>query len=272
MKWALAGIVSVVLLTLSFSMITSCNSPSESEEKQWRLVWQDEFDGSSGKSPDSSKWGFDIGTNWGNNQLEFDTDRPENVSLDGNGNLAIIARKETYEGQDYTSARIVTRDLFERTYGRFEARIKLPTGRGIWPAFWLLGANIKDVSWPACGEIDIMEYLGQFPSTIYGSIHGPGYAGGAAITEEYNLESGRFDTDFYVFAVEWGPGYIDWFVNDRRYHRVAPRDASGEWAFDHSFFIILNVAVGGNWVGPPDANTAFPQTMLVDWVRVYEEF
>jgi beta-glucanase (GH16 family) len=234
------------------------------------LVWQDEFDGPADQSPDSSKWGYDIGTGWGNAQLEYDTDRPVNVSLDGEGNLAIVARKESYLGRDYTSARIVTRDLFEPTYGRIEARIKLPTGQGIWPAFWMLGNDIETVSWPQCGEIDIMEYRGQQPSIIHGSLHGPGYYAGNALTRKFVLADGRFDNDFHIFAVEWSPGVIRWFVDDVHYLTIRPEHADGEWVFDHPFYIILNVAVGGHFVGPPDSTTVFPQTMLIDFVKAYQ--
>jgi beta-glucanase (GH16 family) len=251
--------------------LTACSESSGPAQRDWQLVWQDEFDGPAGQSPDPAKWDYDIGTDWGNAQLEYDTDRPENVSLDGNGHLAIIARQESYEGRNFTSARIVTRGLFEPTYGRFEARIKLPWGQGIWPAFWLLGANIEEVGWPACGEIDIMEYRGQEVSRVHGSVHGPGYSAAEAVTRRFDLIRDRFDTDFHIFAVEWGTDFINFFVDGTFYQEVTPGDLSGTWVFDHPFYIILNVAVGGNWVGPPNANTVFPQTMLIDWVRVYEE-
>jgi beta-glucanase (GH16 family) len=203
--------------------------------------------------------------------LEYDTNRPENVSLDGNGNLNIVARQENYMGREYTSARINTRGLFEPTYGKFEARIKLPIGQGIWPAFWILGANIDQVSWPQCGELDIMEYQGQNPSINHGSLHGPGNYGGSALSSHYWLQDDEFSNDFHIFALEWGKDYINWMLDDSLYHSVTPADLTGEWVFNHSFFIILNIAVGGNFVGPPDANTIFPQSMLVDWVRVYED-
>jgi len=234
------------------------------------LIWEDEFEGPAGQLPDATRWDFDIGTNWGNNQLEWDTDHPENVSLDGEGHLAITAREESYQGCDYTSARIVTRDLFEPTYGLFEARIRLPVGRGIWPAFWLLGANIETVSWPACGEIDIMEYIGHAPNTIYTSVHGPGYSGGGCVTDHYILAEGTFDSGFHVFSASWGVDFIDWYVDGVHIFSVDPGDLSGSWVFDHPFYIILNLAVGGNWPGSPDDTTVFPQTMLIDWVRVYQ--
>jgi len=236
----------------------------------WTLVWEDEFQGPSGQLPDAGHWRFDIGTGWGNAQLEYDTDRPENASLDGNGNLAITARKESYAGSAYTSARITTQGLFEPQEGLFEARLRLPSGQGIWPAFWLLGANIETVPWPGCGEIDIMEYRGQEPSIIHGSLHGPGYSAAEAVTSRFYLEDGRFDTDFHVFSVEWTESSISWYVDGTRWRTVLRRDIPGEWVFDHPFYIILNVAVGGGFVGYPGPDTVFPQTMLVDWVRVYE--
>ena len=244
-----------------------CNNNSNNNTSP---IWSDEFNGSVNQSPDSTRWTFDFGTNWGNNQLEWDTNRPENASLDGQGNLRITARRESYRGQDYTSARMITRGLFEPTYGRFEARIKMPTGQGIWPAFWLLGANINTVGWPQCGEIDAMEFLGHEPNAIYGAIHGPGYSGAQGVSKKYTLPAGqRFDTDFHVFAVEWTPTTVIWYVNGTQYHQVTRADLTGPWVFDHPFYIILNVAVGGNWPRDPDASTVFPQTMLVDYVRVY---
>lgn len=259
------------LLLVAIMTFSGCNKNPLSTDRQWELAWSDEFDGPAGQRPDSSKWDYDIGTGWGNAQWEYDTDRPTNVSLDGNGRLAIVARKETYETQEYTSARIVTRDKFEPTYGRVEARILLPIGQGIWPAFWLLGADFESVGWPRCGEIDIMEYRGQEPKIAHGSLHGPGYSGGDAITRRYSLGSGQFNEGFHEFAIEWSADYIEWYIDKQLYLVVRPQDVPGDWVFNHPFYLILNVAVGGNWVGPPDSTTSFPQTMLVDWVRVYRE-
>jgi beta-glucanase (GH16 family) len=235
------------------------------------LVWQDEFDGPAGQSPDPTRWGYDIGTNWGNNQLEYDTSRPENVSLDGLGHLTIVARREDYLGSAYTSARINTNGRFQQTRGRFEARLKLPSGQGLWPAFWLLGANFASAGWPACGEIDIMEYRGQEPRVVQGSLHGPGYSGGGAVTYGYEIPRGAFDTGFHVFAVDWDADRISWLVDGVTYASATPADlpAGTTWVFGHPFFIILNVAVGGGFVGGPGPDTVFPQTMTVDYVRVY---
>ena len=256
--------------TLLLPIVVLLAACQPDEGPAWSLVWEDDFEGPAGQLPDPQRWAFDIGTDWGNAQLEYDTDRAENVSLDGNGSLAITARRESYEGSAYTSGRIKTQGLFEQAYGRFEARIRLPVGAGIWPAFWMLGHDIDSVGWPECGEIDIMEYLGQEPGIIHGSLHGPGHSGGQAVTRRYGLPDGRFDTDFHVFGIEWDSESISWFVDGNRYNLVRSGDVSGRWAYDHPFFILLNVAVGGNFAGPPNEATVFPQTMLVDWVRVYE--
>ena len=268
MIW-LVRIISVFTLILVIIKLQGCSKSTDSME--YKLVWQDNFNGSAGQLPDAAKWGFDIGTDWGNAQLEYDTNRPENVSLDGNGNLVITARKETYVNRQYTSGRIVTRDRYEFTYGRVEARIKLPVGQGIWPAFWMLGSNISSVGWPQCGEIDIMEYRGQQPNTVASSVHGPGYSGGNALSRSFTLEGSDFNSDFHLFAVEWNKNKIDFYVDDAYVLSVIPSHVNGnEWVFDHPFYLILNVAVGGNYVGAPDSSTIFPQTMLVDYVKVYQ--
>ncbi len=147
----------------------------------------------------------------------------------------------------------------------------MPYGPGIWPAFWLLGANIDEVDWPQCGEIDVMEYRGQEPNLIHGTVHGPGYSAGASISKSYGFENDRFDKDFHLFAIEWASDYIRFFVDETLYFQIEPKDVPGEWVYDHPFNIILNVAVGGNYVGFPTSQTPFPQTMLVDYVRVYKE-
>ena len=243
----------------------------EETEAEYGLIWQDEFEGPAGQLPDPAHWQFDVGTDWGNAQLEYDTNLAANASLDGNGNLAITALEEEYEGCSYTSARMKTKDLFEQNKGRFEARIKLPVGQGIWPAFWMLGANIDDVGWPNCGEIDIMEYLGHEPRVLHGTLHGPGHFGGSAITNSHTLAQGGFHLGFHDFAVEWDQGIITWYVDGHAFHSVTADEMphGATWVYDHPFFMILNVAVGGNWPGPPDESTVFPQVMLVDWVRVH---
>jgi beta-glucanase (GH16 family) len=243
----------------------------------WKLVWSDEFDGPAGSAVDSNKWAFDVGGNgWGNNELETYTSRTANAYRDG-GQLVIKALKETLTGPDnitrnYTSARLLTRNKFSQAYGRFEARIKIPYGQGIWPAFWMLGDNIGTAGWPNCGEIDIMENIGKEPSIVHGTFHGPGYSGGNGVSAAYSLPSGQFSDDFHTFAVEWEPNVMRCYVDGLLYKTRTPADlpAGTTWVFDHPFFIILNVAVGGAWPGNPDATTVFPQQMLVDYVRVYQ--
>lgn len=239
-----------------------------------RLTWSDEFD--TGSVPDPAKWSFDTGGNgWGNGELETYTSRPENAAIE-NGNLVITARRETFTGadgitRDYTSARLNTAGHFSQVYGRFEARIKLPAGQGMWPAFWMLGQNIGSAGWPGCGEIDIMENLGREPQTVHGTVHGPGYSGAGGISAPLTIAA-NFADDFHIFAVEWDAQSVRFFVDDTQYASVTPADlpAGTSWVFDHPFFVILNLAVGGNWPGNPDGTTVFPQQMLVDYVRVYQ--
>jgi beta-glucanase (GH16 family) len=211
---------------------------------------------------------------WGNQQLEYSTDSLTNAALDGQGNLVITARKESVGGKAYSSARLTTRGLVQPRYGRVEARIKLPSGRGLWPAFWMLGDTCTDplVGWPRCGEIDILELKGQEPATVISSLHGPGYSGAGALSDRYPLtDGGTFTDDFHLFAVEWDPVRVSFFVDGQRFRTFTADGvlASGKaWVYDHPFFVILNVAVGGNFVGAPSAQTLFPQTMTVDYVRV----
>jgi beta-glucanase (GH16 family) len=253
-------------------------SPPAPPATGWTLAWSDEFDGPSGALVDAGKWAFDVGGNgWGNQELEYYTDRPRNASLNGEGALAIQALSETYTGPDgvtreHTSARLKTQGKLDQAYGRFEARLKLPRGQGLWPAFWMLGNDIGALGWPRCGEIDVMESIGREPSTVHGTIHGPGYSGAGAIGAPFIFPGGaRVADDFHVFAVEWEAAAIRWYVDGTLYQTRTPADlpAGQRWAFDHPFFLVLNVAVGGSWPGNPDASTVFPQTMLVDYVRVY---
>ncbi|MFW5725069.1 MAG: glycoside hydrolase family 16 protein [Bacteroidota bacterium] len=262
-----------VIVILLLAVFSGCDRDDFQKlpERNWQLVWSDDFEGDAGQLPDPSKWTFDTGTGedgWGNLELQSYTNSPENVSLDGEGNLVITAIQS---GSSFTSARIKTQGLFSQQYGRFEARLKTPYGPGIWPAFWMLGENIETVSWPQCGEIDIMELRGQEPHIIHGSIHGPGYSGGNPISKSYTLINDRFDDDFNIFAIEWDADKIDFFVNDYLYQRIENTDPPGEWVYDQPFFIILNVAVGGNYVGFPTTQTPFPQKMIIDYVRVYTE-
>jgi beta-glucanase (GH16 family) len=290
----LPPVLAVPLLLLSAGQHSP---PVPPVNPNYTLVWQDEFDGPNGSSPDPHKWTYDLGGNgWGNHELESYTNRPENAHIE-NGNLVIIARKESFEGadhiaQEYTSARLKTQGLFVQTYGRFEARIKIPAGQGIWPAFWLLGQNIVSAGWPKCGEIDIMENIGKEPATVHGSLHGPTSNGTPTdITASARLANNKdFSADFHVYAVEWDPGTVRFYVDTTLFATFTPQsapeprlrepgspppppdspaDRSGAWVFDHPFFLILNVAGGGDWPGPPDSTVHFPQTMLVDYVRVY---
>ncbi|MEO8911226.1 MAG: glycoside hydrolase family 16 protein [Gemmatimonadaceae bacterium] len=243
-------------------------------------VWHDEFDGPAGTTFDRTKWTADTGgSGFGNREREFYTTRAENVALDGDGHLVITARAEPASSTDqcwygkclYTSARLKTQGLFAQTHGRFEARIRIPRGQGMWPAFWMLGDDIDSVGWPQSGEIDIMENIGREPAIVHGTLHGPGYSGGAGIGRQYSLSSGAYANDFHIFAVEWQPNEIRWYVDGQQYHRMTPSDIPGgtKWVFEHPFFLLLNFAVGGGWPGDPDASSTFPQQMIVDYVRVY---
>lgn len=259
------------VLFISLFIFSNCST----DEKQTvttmhELVFQDEFN--TNGSPNSNFWNFNIGTGtngWGNNELQYYTSRPENIQI-VNGNLKITAKQELYMGSSYTSARIYSKGKIEQKYGRIEARIKLPLGKGIWPAFWMLGADSDIVSWPQCGEIDIMEYLGNSPTKVFGSVHGPGYSGGQSISKTYTLTNSRFDTEFHIFGIEWGENYINYYVDNVLYNQITPADVTGEWVFNKPFYLILNVAVGGNLPGSPNSQTSFPQSMLVDYVRIYK--
>lgn len=244
---------------------------------QAELVWADEFNGPDGSAPDPAKWTvLENGTGFGNNELEYYTPRAANVHVE-HGNLVLTAIKEEFTGRDgahhYTSGRIESSNKFELQYGRVEARIKIPKGQGIWPAFWMLGSDFMTHHWPECGEIDIMENIGSEPDKVHGSLHGPGYSGGMPLSGVYSLaQHARFSDDYHVFAVEWKPGEISFFVDGQRYETQKAADlAPGKsWAFDHPFFVLFDLAVGGYWPGAPDAATEFPQTMFVDYVRVYK--
>ena len=185
----------------------------------------------------------------------------------------ITARRESLGGQSYTSARLLTQGKASWTYGRFEARIRIPAGQGMWPAFWILGDNIATSGWPTCGEIDIMENIGREPAIVHGTMHGPGYSGGSGIGGPDTLPgAGKYADAFHVFAIEWEPDVIRWYVDGTQYLATTPASipAGTTWIYDHPFFVIVNLAVGGSWPGNPDATTVFPQTMTVDYVRVYQ--
>jgi beta-glucanase (GH16 family) len=266
-------------LLLCAASITACTTaPGAAPPLEWTLAWSDEFNGAAGAAVDSTKWVADTGGHgWGNQERQYYTPGA-NASLDGSGNLVITARVSTdpsrqcwYGVCGYTSARLKTKDRFETTYGRFEARIRVPRGQGIWPAFWMLGADIDQVGWPQCGEIDVMENIGREPHTVHGTVHGPGYSGANGIGGAYRLTTAAFADDFHLFMVEWTASEIRWSIDGTEYRRLTPAGlpSGAAWVFNHPFFMLLNVAVGGAWPGDPDATTPLPQQMLVDYVRVY---
>ncbi len=279
--WRLAGLNThhYILLVAAGLLVSNAEAGRARAPKGYILVWSDEFKGKNASLPDAAKWTYDIGgSGWGNHELEYYTNRAENARIE-HGKQVITARAETYTGPDskkfsYTSARLNTQGLFSQAYGRFEARIKLPAGQGIWPAFWMLGENIAADGWPKCGEIDIMENIGKEPGINHGSLHGPGSISRTGdFTKTIRLPAGkRLSDDFHLYAVEWEPRVVRFYLDSNLYATFtsAQWPAGGTWVFDHPFFIILNIAVGGDWPGAPDATTVFPQTMQVDYVRVYK--
>lgn len=241
-------------------------------------LWQDEFNQPPGTGPDPAKWVADLGDNgWGNKELQTYTDSRENsfVVADSeatDGRALVLKAIRTPTG-GYTSARLKTHGKFATRFGRIEARLKLPRGQGIWPAFWMLGDNIDQVPWPACGEIDIVELIGHQPGTLYGTLHGPGYSGQHGLTKFTLLpQDAAFSEAYHIFAVDWRPGRIDWLLDGKIFHTLTPADlpTGAKWVFDDmKGFILLNLAVGGLWPGYPDATTQFPQEYRIDYVRVY---
>ena len=270
----------LIVLTLLVIVLSACATPTlvppptstpapsptpEGERTGWNLVWHDEFNGD---QLDRTNWTFDLGANgWGNAELEQYTNSSDNVRVE-NGQLIIEARKDDKATYGYSSARLKTQGLHTWQYGRVEARLKLPAGQGIWPAFWMLGDG---ANWPGGGEIDIMEFIGKTPNTIYTTVHGPGYAGAKGITSHVDLPEGSLLNDFHVYAVEWEAQEIRWYIDGTQIFKVTIDAVPGKWVFDHPFFIILNVAVGGGWPGFPDETTMFPQQMVVDYIRVYQK-
>ncbi|MEV8366430.1 glycoside hydrolase family 16 protein [Streptomyces niveus] len=241
------------------------------------VKFEDNFDGPAGSGVDGSKWQIETGDNVNNHERQYYTSGNNNAQLDGQGNLVITARKENpgnyqcwYGRCEYTSARLNTSGKFDSAYGRVEARIKIPRGQGIWPAFWALGSDIGQVGWPNSGEIDVMENVGFEPGTVHGTLHGPGYSGADGIGAGYSLPGGEaFADNFHTFAVDWAPDSIKWSVDGNVYQTRTPADLGGrQWVFNKPFFLILNLAVGGYWPGDPDGSTVFPQQLVVDYVRV----
>ena len=237
----------------------------------YSLIWSDEF---TEKSLDPASWNTEIGTGsygWGNNELEFYTDSPKNVFI-SNGNLIIEARKETIDKSSYTSARLTTLDKKVFRFGRIDIRAKLPVARGMWPALWMLGTNLSTVGWPACGEIDIMELVGTNPATVVGTMHWRNEGGShASKGDSYSLSSGDFSGKFHVYSIIWVKDSIEWYVDDKLYFKGSAADTGvTDYPFNADQFFIFNVAVGGNWPGPPDYTTIFPQRMFVDYIRVFQ--
>ena len=248
----------------------------------WALVWSDEFDGPAGSSVDTTKWHFDLGDGcpgvcgWGNNEKEYYRSDTSNIQLNGSSQLQIVARVATdsircyYSPRcKYTSAKITTNGKMFADQGRVEARIKLAGGQGLWPAFWMLGKNIGTVGWPTCGELDIMENKGSQTTVTSSAVHGPGYSGNTPFAHTYSPGA---TTDYHVYAVEWDSQSIHYFVDSAEHYSVTKASVlqHGNWVFDQQFFVILNLAVGGNFDRDPQSDAIFPATMLVDYVRVYK--
>ena len=261
------------------------NQAAATDPSKWKLVWSDEFNTDAGTAPDSSVWDREIGDGtvngipgWGNDELEYYTGGTANAATDGQGSLQITTKQADgslmcyYGPCQYTSARLLTKDRFEVAYGRVEARVKVPQGSGLWPAFWMLGTDIDQVNWPQAGEIDIMENVGRVPNQVFGTLHGPGYSGGQSYGGIYDLGKPVSD-DYHVFAIEWQPDNIVWSIDGIQFFSATPNDAflqGKQWVFNHPFYMLLNVAVGGNFGGPVGPDTTFPQTMSVDYVRLYQ--
>jgi beta-glucanase (GH16 family) len=248
--------------------------PAETLPGDWQLTWSDEFNQPDGSLPDASKWGVEVGGNgWGNNEMEYYTARTNNLRIE-DGKLVIEAVHEDYQGKPYTSGRLLTQGKSSWTYGLFEARIKIPRGQGIWPAFWMLGTSITTNPWPNCGEIDIMENIGREPGTIHGTVHGPGYSGANGIGKPVSLPANAvMADDFHIFAVDCEPGSVTWFLDGKKYFSITPASLppNTRWVFDKPKYLLLNLAVGGFWPGYPDQTSTYPQRMVVDYVRVYQK-
>ncbi|GFZ29517.1 hypothetical protein CSC2_00430 [Clostridium zeae] len=270
-KLVAATVISALLFGMTFTSIPATTAKASINDG-WVQVWADEFNSANGSAVDTSKWSFDTGAGgWGNNELENYTNRTQNAYMQ-DGSLILQANKENYNGSQYTSARIITKNKFSVKYGRVEMRAKLPYGQGMWPAFWMLGSNIDnvDVGWPKCGEIDIMENLGKEPNIVHGTIHGPGYSGSAGLGAAYTSSTALSD-GYHTYAVEYEPSSIKWYVDGVLYETRTPYDVNGNtWVFNQPFFILLNLAVGGGWPGNPDSTTVFPQKYAIDYVRVYQ--
>lgn len=263
--------------------LAACNA-SGGPADAWVPVWSDEFDGAAGAAIDTTKWRYDTtdgcavqNCGWGNNEKQFYTAAPENIALDGQGRLRIVARRAApgrscyYGPCRYTSGKITTRGKAYFTPGRVEGRIKLPAGQGLWPAFWMLGRDLPTVGWPDCGELDVMENRGSRPATTSSAVHGPGYSGNTPFAHAHTPVRGTFSEDFHTFAAEWDSLRVRFFVDDSVHYTVTRGEMEryGKAVLDPPFFLLLNLAVGGTFDGDPQSDAIFPATMLVDYVRVY---
>jgi beta-glucanase (GH16 family) len=272
---AVAGGLAAGATSTTAASATSSSSPAAAPAGA-SYTFSDDFDGPAGTAPDPGKWKHAVGgTGWGNDELEYYTDSTQNAALDGQGHLVVTARREQAPGSScwygacrYSSARLTTKGTFSQAYGHVEARIKLPQGQGLWPAFWMLGDNIDTVGWPQSGEIDVMEANGNDVTTNESSIHGPGYTSGY-YGATVSLPTGQsFAADFHTFAMNWAPGTVTFSLDGKAFKTFTPSDIAGnEWVFDHPFYLLVNLAVGGGSLGSPDA-TPFPQTLVVDYVHV----
>ena len=272
-SWAAVAVAALVV-PLSPGTDAQAAPAAATDVSAAAATFTDDFNGPAGAPVDGSKWRFETGDNVNNHERQWYTSGTNNAALDGNGNLVITAKRENpgnhqcwYGRCEYTSARLSTAQTFTQTYGHYEARIKMSRGQGMWPAFWMLGSDIGSVGWPNSGEIDIMENVGFEPNTVHGTIHGPGYSGAGGIGAGYSGPA--FADGFHTFAVDWTPGRIVWSVDGNAYSTKTTADVGGNrWVFDHPFYLILNLAVGGYWPGDPNGSTPFPNQLVVDYVHV----
>ena len=286
-SWS-STILNVELTAVALASLACTNSTpaavSPAPREVWIQVWSDEFDGAAGARIDSTKWGYDIGDGcddgncgWGNNEKEYYTNAPENISLNGEGQLMIVARSAPagltcyYGPCRYTSAKVTTRGKVLVAPGRVEARIKLPAGQGLWPAFWMLGHTHPATPWPACGEIDIMENKGSQPSTTSSAVHGPGYSGATPFAHAQSLTAGSFSAAFHTFAVEWDSAHVRFYIDDVAHYGItrSALERYGRSILDQPFYLIMNLAVGGHFDDDPQSDAILPATMLIDYVRAY---
>ncbi|MBX3239155.1 MAG: glycoside hydrolase family 16 protein [Chitinophagaceae bacterium] len=263
--------ISLLIMAAGFITLAGCSSKNGSENKERKLVWSDEFDYSG--LPDSNKWGYDTGGHgWGNNEKQFYTEKRAENAVVGNGVLSITAIKEAFEGAAYTSARLVSKHKGDWKYGRFEIKAKLPAGRGIWPAIWMLPTDPQLGDWPESGEIDIMEFVGYQPDSVFGTVHTGAYNHTIGTQKGKSTFRGDLSDTFHVYILDWDENEIKIFVDDELYFSYPNEKKSyQEWPFDQHFHLLLNVAVGGNWGGSRGIDESiFPQTMQIDYVRVYQ--